>query len=196
MRIKAVEKKSGIGIASGNCINEVLEQVLLRRVAPDNLAFVVGEADILLYQFAREWTSRYDWLTQYFMRIGSQEYFVEAAKSRLKLWKTIAESRIVEDECTVAPSLATIIGRGLADDVDKLIRMDKAADCKVFGPDIKRSWAEARPKAAAFSRRHTGRNYVLAIHEDLGAIVVAPDYKIPDSPGFKIKNYFQAGRTL
>lgn len=196
MRIKAIEKSSGVCIATASSFKGLLEQAASRRVTQSNMLFVVGDTDIQVYDYAREWVGRYTWLTQLFIELGSQEYLVEAAKSRLELWKIITDSRVVEHECDVAPSLSFIIGNSLAEGVDKLIRMDKASDCKVFGPDVKRSWADARIKAIGFSRRYESRNYVLAVHEELGAVVVAPDYMIESTPGFKIKSYFQAGRSL
>ena len=196
MKIKAIEKTSKMTVAAANSIEELIEQAVSRKVSPDNLLFVVGDVDIMSYEFAREWSGRYKWLTLYFEKMGSQEYFVAAAKCRRELWITIVRSRVVEHESVIAPPLANVIGVSLADDVEQLIRMSNSSDCKVFGPDIKRSWADARIIAIALSRRHESRNYVLAVHEDLGAIVVAPDYKIDSNPGYKIKSYFQAGRAI
>lgn len=196
MRIKVIEKSTGIGIATEDCFDRALQKAREKQVASHDMQFVIGEPDVELYEYARNWAGQYRWLVGYFKDKGAQDYFVEAARSRLELWQAISTSRIVDRECDIAPCLAAVIGEALAADVVQLIRMDRSADCQIYGPDIKRSWADAAHRAVGLSRRYNSRNFVLAVHEDLGAIVVAPDYKVAINPAYIVRDYFSMGRRL
>ena len=197
MKIKIIEKSTRIEIATENSVNKALTMARRRRVSPGNLLFVVGDPDVQLHDFSSSWASMYRWLANYLIRQSSvQEYFIEAARTRFLQWDLISRSREVTHEDASAPLLSVSIGESLAADVELLVRLNRAADSKVFGPDTKKTWSETVQRGVALSRQFPYNSYVLAIHEKLGALIVAPEQFLQGRPDFKIKKHFNVSKGL
>lgn len=196
MKIKVIEKSARDEIATESSLEKALQTARRKRLLPDNVLFVVGEPDVQIHDFSASWASLYRWLANYLIRQSAEEYFIEAAKSRLIIWDAIARSREVRHEDIVAPHLADSVGVTMAGDIQLLLRLHRGNDSVVCGPDTKSKWAEAVEKGNGLVKRFRNNNYVLAVHEVLGAIVVAPDVFFQERPGFKIKRYMRNHRTI
>lgn len=194
MKVKALEKTTRTWVTTKADFEQVYLFADKRGLLPKELLLVIGEPNVQLHNFSKQWADTYAGLLRFLWNQHAQEYVIEAARARHAIWDKITCSLEVDDEFDVAPPLAATVGVILARDVELALIIDRMIDGAIFGPDTRRSWMAAYRYAGIRSKSFRKR-YVLAIHEALGLICVAPEeYFAERHTGFIVKKVFEGAQ--
>lgn len=191
MKTRIVEKSSGRTIVTESNSIRAIEEALNRRVAIDDMLFVIGEPDIQMHTFASSWAKEYRQLSEYYRRRWGNDDIAEEKLLIHRRWAEIAKSRLVPHEDVIAKTLTDFVGELIASELEILLRLSSINDAAVFGPVTGNIWPHVYRSAAISAKRNPyGRTYVAAHHEKLGLLVTCPAEYLTGHLGFKIVKEF------
>lgn len=188
MRTKIIERSTGMQIADCSKTEDALLIAIRRHVENSDMLFVMGVNDIKLHKFASFMLGEYLELMRCHHVLNSVGPKVEQAPERRDLWWQIKGALETRKPDAMTKPLCEVIGKELADDVERLMVLATHEYVRIPGIDKASIWREAYQICASQANRYRDRQFDLMVHEALGILIVAPHEAFANRRNFVIKN--------